>query len=57
MWRTGEGFDAYPRPLASLAFNNINRLALLQARANPICGHPYGLPTKRPEFRIARCVK
>ena len=48
MWRTGEGFDAYPRPLASLAFNNINRLALLQARANLICGHPYVLPTKDP---------
>ena len=28
----------------ALTFNNINRLALLGARANPICGHPYGLP-------------
>ena len=32
----------------ALTFNNINRLALLEGRANPICGHPYGLPRKDP---------
>ena len=40
----------------ALTFNNINRLALLRGRANPICGHPYGLPSKDPErgFFLAR---
>ena len=32
----------------ALTFNNINRLALFGARANPIYGHPYGLPGKEP---------
>ena len=43
-------------PWQALAFNSINRLALLGARANPICGHPYGLPSKDPErgFFLAR---
>ena len=30
----------------ALTFNNIKRLELLRGRANPICGHPYGLPEK-----------
>ena len=35
-------------PQQALTFNNINRLAIFQARANPIYGHPYGLPSKDP---------
>ena len=35
-------------PWQALTFNNINRLTLLGARANPICGHPNGLPRKGP---------
>jgi hypothetical protein len=35
-------------PWQALTFNNINRLELLWARANPIYGHPYGLPRKDP---------
>jgi len=37
-----------PGPVQALTFNNINRLGLLGARANPICGHPNGLPRKDP---------
>ena len=37
-----------PGPVQALTFNNINRLAFFQVRANPICGHPNGLPRKDP---------
>ena len=37
-----------PGPQQALIFDNINMLAIFQVRANPIYGHPYGLPRKDP---------
>lgn len=37
-----------PGPQQALIFNNINMLEIFQVRANPIYGHPYGLPRKDP---------